>query len=82
MNRDQYLQKRNWRSSPELHSTSLGVQTMRVDPAALKDKLAGTKQVVPAVAPVPAGAAVAMELVSRDLLPSLRQQPAANGNRG
>lgn len=78
MNRDQYLQKKDWRALPVVtRPAQLAAQAMQGGPP----PQAGSPQAVLAAAPVPAGAAIVIvvEAATRDSLPPLRQKPIPPG---
>jgi len=79
MNRDQYLQKKGWRSRPLVQSAQLPVPATQGDPASP----ASSPQAVLAVAraPLPAGVRVAMKSTDRDSSPPLRQQSVLPGTK-
>lgn len=76
MNRDQYLQKKDWRSLPVVaRPPQLAAQAIQGGPPLR----IGNLQAVLAAALVPAGAAIIMEATTRDPWPPLRQKPVLPG---
>lgn len=76
MNRDQYLQKKDWRSLPVVaRPAQLAAQAMQGGPP----PRAGSPHPVLAAAPLPAGAAIVMEAATGEPSPPLRQKPVLPG---